>query len=303
LAASIFASLAAWAAWTWADLPDWTLAGAYAVSAALVWLALFGARRYGRFDRMRDGTVHALSWAPWVLAGGTAWLVVSERSTRLAAGEALVTTPEWATLVSIVAAGSAAITAEGWRLQKRYVQQAGTAGLLVSLLMTIAIGEPANVQAYAAPIGLYIVGTALAIRRSDELFGRHMDLHEGLMVIGALFIVLPPAAQGLEPGGEIYGLELIGIGLAFLLVGFVLHARWLVPVGVLAISGVAVRWLTGGFVAVPFWLILGLVGTGLLGFGTFILLQRERWDAWRASARSWWLRTTGAPELPEAPAG
>ena len=125
-----------------------------------------------------------------------------------------------------------------------------------------------------------------------------MDLHETLIVAGALFIVLPPAEQGLEPGGENFGFELIGIGLAFLLVGLVLHARWLIPASVLTITGVAVRWVTGGFVDVPFWLILGIVGTLLLAAGTFILLQRERWDTWRDGARNWWLETTTGPPPP-----
>jgi hypothetical protein len=129
-----------------------------------------------------------------------------------------------------------------------------------------------------------------------------MDLHEGLIVVGTLFIVLPPAQQGFNPGGEIYGFELMGIGLLFLFAGLILHARWLVPAGVLTITGVAVRWLTGGFVDVPFWLMLGAVGTFLLAVGTFILLQRERWDSWRTTARLWWLRTTAGVDSSEAPA-
>ena len=236
-----------------------------------------------------------------------AWIVLADRSETLLPGERLPETPEWGMLVAIIAAVSAAVTAEGVRLSNRYVQQAGTAGMLVSLLLAIAVADPANVQAYTAPIGLYIVGTALTIPRSDQLFGRHMDLHEGLMVTGVLFIMLPPAQQGFEPGGEAYGFELIGIGLGFLFLGLLLHARWLVPAGIVGVSGVAVRWLTGGFVDVPYWLILGILGTALLAFGTFILLQRELWEEWRDSARRWWLATTsttsdGEPATPDGPA-
>ncbi|MEZ4493790.1 MAG: hypothetical protein R3C29_10820 [Dehalococcoidia bacterium] len=301
LASAIYAGLTIWAFWTWAELPEWSLSGAYVISALVVWLALWGARRYGRIDPVRDSTVHALSWVPWLVSGGVAWSVLAARSESLDPGQRLQETPEWGMAVAILAGASVAVISEGWRLHRRYVQQIGTVGLLASLLMAIAIGDPANVQAYTAPVGLYIVGTALAIRRSDPLFGRHMDLHEGLMVLGVLFIVLPPAQQGFQPGGELYGFELIGIGLGFLIFGLLIHARWLIPCGVLTVSGVAIRWLTGGFVAVPYWLLLGIVGTALLAFGTFILLQRERWDSWRNTVQGWWLHTATQPQADESP--
>lgn len=298
LISAIYASLAVWAFWTWAEFAEWTLPGAYGASGALTWLALFGIRRYGRFEAMRDTTIHVLSWAPWIVASIVAFALLDDRAARLGEGEILAQTSEWGMLVAILAGASAALSIEGWRLHNRYVQQAGTAGLLAAILMAVAVSDPSNIQSYTAPIGLYLVGSGLTFRSSLPLFGRHMDLHETLIVAGALFIVLPPAEQGLEPGGENFGFELIGIGLAFLLVGLVLHARWLIPASVLTITGVAVRWVTGGFVDVPFWLILGIVGTLLLAAGTFILLQRERWDTWRDGARNWWLETTTGPPPP-----
>ena len=60
LASAIYGSFAIWAFWTWAELPDWTLSGAYAATAVVGWFALFGARRYGRFDPIRDSTIHAI---------------------------------------------------------------------------------------------------------------------------------------------------------------------------------------------------------------------------------------------------
>jgi hypothetical protein len=57
--------------------------------------------------------------------------------------------------------------------------------------------------------------------------------------------------------------------------------------GVLTLTGVGVRWLFTDS-AVPFWLTLGFVGMALLGVGTLLLFERERWDRARARIRRWW---------------
>jgi hypothetical protein len=115
-----------------------------------------------------------------------------------------------------------------------------------------------------------------------------VHVHEAVMLAGVLFLVLPPAEQSFEPNGGRFGLELIGIGLGLLMVGLLLHARWLVPAAIATLTAVSIRMVTGGWVAVPYWLLLGAAGTILILFGLLVLLERERWDAFRHRVVDWW---------------
>jgi hypothetical protein len=66
--------------------------------------------------------------------------------------------------------------------------------------------------------------------------------------------------------------------------------------GILALSGVAVRWLSvDRGETLPYWLILGLVGTGLLAMGFVLLLKREAWDRLRRRSARWWQDVPGLP--------
>ncbi|MFN0145140.1 MAG: hypothetical protein ACKVT1_01405 [Dehalococcoidia bacterium] len=75
------------------------------------------------------------------------------------------------------------------------------------------------------------------------------------------------------------------------------------PASILTFTGIAVRWVTGGYVAVPYWLLLGLLGTALLGFGMLLLFQREAWDRLRHRIARWWIEAPPAePGGPHSPA-
>jgi hypothetical protein len=161
---------------------------------------------------------------------------------------------------------------------------------MAAVLCGIAILQPANVQAYTLPLGLYLVALGLSRRNSPDFLGPHMSIGEAVTVAGILAIVLPPAEQSFEPGGSIYGLELIAYGLLFLAVGLVLASRWIVAGGVLTLSGVAVRWLLVYGARAPYWLTLGVVGTVLLGLGLLLLFQRDWWQQSRARIAHWWLK-------------
>ncbi len=285
---AMFAAAAARALWSWLELDLSTLPVAYAGTAALMWASLYVARFSGSLQTERGATIHALSWGPWLLAAASAAILLGDRSATLATGAALETTREWA-LVAVVLAGlSAAVLVEGVRLGLRTAWVPATAGLLLSILMLIAAEQPENVQAFTLPAGLYFAALGLSYRRSGPLFGRHMAGHETLIIAGVLLLVLPPAEQSFEPGGARFGFELIAFGLAFLGIGLLIHARWLIPSGVLTLSGVAIRWLTAGYVDVPYWLLLGALGTVLLSFGMVVLLARERWDKARERVADWW---------------
>jgi hypothetical protein len=286
--ANSFLLLALWAAWRWQDLDVQWLPLVLAGLAAFETLALTRLRRYTKLGTEPAAVVAYLSWGPWLAAAAVAGLLLNQERLDQPAGARVAESEHWAVATAVLAMASAAVVAEGMRLWRRRVWFPGSLGLLVATLMAVATQDPENVQAYTGPIGVYLVIISLTYRGSPALFGRHMEFHESLAVAGVLFLVLPPAEQSFEPGGGKWGIELLGIGLGLLALGLVTHARWLVPSAVLTVSGVAVRFVTGGFVTAPYWLLLGIVGTVLLALGMLVLLQRQRWDNFRHAVVRWW---------------
>ncbi|MCC6387022.1 MAG: hypothetical protein IT302_06540 [Dehalococcoidia bacterium] len=286
--ASAFAWLATWAAWQWRELDTAYLSLVYVAFATFEWAGFALLRRRARPGTESGLVVYFLSWSGWAVAALAAGIVLGQRQQALEPGAALVTTREWTLTAAVVAMSSAAVLAEGFRLGRRALWLPASAGLLAALLMAIATREPANVQAYTAPVGVYLIVIALTYRDTRSLIEPHLELHEAVMLIGALHLVLPPAEQSFEPGGGKYGLELIGIGVALLVTGLGLHARWLVAAALLTITATAARLVTGGYFAVPYWAILGIAGTALIGAGLLILSQRAAWDRFRVGVVEWW---------------
>jgi hypothetical protein len=296
--ANSFLFLAIWSGWRWQDLDTTYLPLAFAGVATLEWTALVALRRYTREPSEPNVVINYLSWAPWLLSATVSGILLSREQARLEPGASLVSTEEWSLAATVLGLLSAAVTAEGIRLKRRQVWIAGSAGLLGALLMAIATRQPDNIQAYTAPIGIYLIAVALTFRRSPPFIRDHMHVHEAVMVIGALHLVFPPAEQSFEPGGGKFGLELIGIGLGLLAAGLLLHGRWLVAAAILTLSATSARMVTGGLFTTPYWLLLGIAGTALIGFGLLVLLERERWDRFRHTVVRWWSSVEEAPVEP-----
>jgi hypothetical protein len=297
--------------WSWQELSAADLPLAYAFVAADLWLALLGLRTYRRDER--GLVVTALSWVPAAVALVVALSLVNQRGETLSEGISITQTREWAVLAITLAVCAGMVTAEGIRLRLRIVWVPGSAGLLLASLFAIAIVEPTNVQAYTLTVGAYLVALAFTYRSTAQLFGRHMQQHEGVLLAGLLLLTLPAAQQGWGPNGSRYGLELIGMGFVFLALGLTLYGRWAVAGGVLTLSGVALRWLAVYSTAVPGWLVFGIAGTVLIAVGLLLLFQRERWERFRHRVARWWLevpgdqgprppRGTGLPHQPAPPA-
>ncbi len=310
VAAGVAGTLAyAWASREW---PAWSLAVVYAGMAIATAAALTRWRDYGRSERSR--VVTALSTVPAALAFAVAITTVNWRGDQLSrlplAGRPdLVTTDEWAAMAGILVAFGAALFLEGLRLRLRVLAVSGTAAAMLGLEFAIATFQPENVQAYTAPLAFYLVGLGMTYRRSSELFGRHMYLHEALIAGGAAVLVLPGAEQALSPGGDKWGLILIAEAFLLLAAGFALSQRWLVVPGVLTIGGVGFRYFSTGSGKLPYWLTLGIAGLILLGFGVLLLSAREWWDRTRLRIGHWWLegdeesRPPPAPPAPRPPRG
>ncbi|MBI5948303.1 MAG: hypothetical protein HY875_09205 [Chloroflexi bacterium] len=309
-AAPVAAGTAGTLAYTWAarDWPVWSLAVFYAALAIAMAAALTRWRDYGRSERSR--VITGLSTLPGGLALAVVLGALNWRSDELArlspaARPDIATTDEWAAMAGIVVAFGAALFLEGMRLRLRLLAVSGTAAAMLGLEFAIATFQPENVQAYTAPLAIYLMALGMTYRQSSELFGRHMYLHETLIAGGAAVLVLPGAEQALSPGGDRWGLVLIAESFLLLAAGFALSQRWLVVAGVLTIGGIGVRYFSTGQGRLPYWLTLGIAGLILLGFGVLLLSAREWWDRTRLRIGHWWIEGSeeggGQPPGPPAP--
>jgi hypothetical protein len=277
--------------WAHTGWDTWLLALTYGGLATAATGALTVARDWKQSER---GTVVSLlSTLPWALAFVTVYIALGDRQRALTGSEVLVRTPEWATLVSLVTVSGVLVLAEGLRLHLKQVTAGGTLVLLLALELGIAMLEPGTTQAYTTPIGLYVMAAALYVRRSEPLFGAHMDRHEAMLFLGVALVVLPGAADALSHTSIRWSLLLIGEAVVLLAVGFLLAQRWLVAGGVVTIVGVAARFYTSGGYQPPFWLTLGIVGLLALAAGVVLLAAREWWDRTRDRVVHWWFGDEG----------
>ncbi len=292
LIAGPLAGAAMAALWNALDAPAWSLALAYGAAAIALFAALARSRTH-QLDNERAVAVALLTWAPALAAVGTALVALAVRLSSAGVSVVAVRTAEYYTLAAVVLLIAPLLAIEGRRLGTRLLDIPASAVAMAALLLAIAVARPPNVQAYTAPAAIYLIALGLIVRQSPSLIPPHLLVHELALIAGVLCLTLPQAAQSFDPGGEVWGLALIGEGLLFLAAGFVLRARWLVVAGVLTLSGVAVRWLLTNSATVPYWLWLGVVGLGLLVVGLLILLEHERWERLKLRLSRWWQRAPG----------
>jgi hypothetical protein len=283
------------------DLAMWQLAGAFALAGGVRALSLTPIRRYTGTPGERDIAVYILSaglplLALCVASGSVAEFMGGRTETGRDLMALVVARGDYRVLVAIVAMFAVLLAFEGARISSFRTMLAATGISVLALNLTIGFANPSNVQAYTAPIGVYLLGLGLGFGRNRPP-GDFIAWHEALLVAGAAFIVLPQVEQSFEPGGAAWGLAIMVEAFAFLAAGFLVRARWLVPVGVLMLTGAAIRWLVEYGGAIPFWLILGLAGTALLAGGIFILVNAEWWASVRHGAMRWWTGQ-GRPKPP-----
>ena len=293
VAAVALAGAAVGMAWPAFDWPAWTLALAYAAGGGAIFLAVTPWRRYG--SKLEPAATVVLSWGG--VAAGLAVTQLALTARIEGGGVTAVATVEYRTLTLLVLLLAPMIAFEARRLHRRWAYIPVSSAVMVALVMAIAVAEPTNVQAYTVPVSIYLGAVGLAVRRSEPVVGRHLMLHEAVLVAGAAMLVLPQAEQGFAPGGSIWALVLLVEGGAFVAISFLLAARWLAVSGVLTISGVAIRMLVESSDVIPYWLTLSVAGFLLLGVGVLLLLQREQWERVRSKTGQWWERASlGARE-------
>lgn len=279
LPAAPLIALAAALAWPIVDLPRLWLAPAYAFAGVGLLLAL---------ARWRRGADTPAAWTWGYLALGI--LVAISTLPDTTAARPLVHTPEYRVFVALLFLAAAAVAFEARRLHSTYGLLGASALTMVATLFAIAITEPANVQWYTVPAAVYLLAVGLLLGRTPRPLSPHISIHEVVLVAGSLALVLPPAEQSFEPSGGLWGLLVLLEGGVLLAVGLVLVERWLATAGVLAISGVAIRWLFEVGQTLPYWLTLGIAGMVLLTLGLLLLFQREWWERAITTLGEWWRR-------------
>jgi hypothetical protein len=228
----------------------------------------------------------ALEWAPMArigavaVAGFAALLLL----VRLDAGDL------W--LVATVAAWlGVALMLAAWAALARSRDLAVLAALAVvpALFAAIERLHPADGQAFAVPIGLYLLAVA-ALARRDRRPGRPWAA-SAIAALGLLVLLGTGIVQSLDRDRFGHALLTLVEGLALVGIGIAIRWRVLVVGGVAGTVVIVVRQLFDAVAALPGWAILGGSGLLLLGIAVALLLARarlaaagrgvaERWSSW-----------------------
>jgi hypothetical protein len=184
-----------------------------------------------------------------------------------------------------------ALVLAAWAALTRSRDLALTAALSLvpALAMGIARLHPADNQAYAVPIGLYLLGLA-AVTRRDRRPGRPQAA-TAIGTLGLVVLLGTGVAQSLDTQRFDYTLLTLAESLVLLGLGIAVRWRVLVVGGVAGTVVIAVRQLFDAVAALPGWAILGGSGLLLLGIAVALLLARarlaaagrsvaERWSSW-----------------------
>jgi hypothetical protein len=179
---------------------------------------------------------------------------------------------------------------QSWLLRRFEMAAGASAVLMVALLLEVGHFRPENVQAYTAPLGVYLLAAAFLALRMREPSEGLRALVGPLQALGAVVLMGPSLEQAWQDGGWPYALILLGEGLLLLGVALVLRSVWLVAASTGFVVLDALRYLFDASRALPNWAILAIAGTVVMAAGTAILLSRERWTDWQRTVQAWWNR-------------
>ena len=182
--------------------------------------------------------------------------------------------------VALVLAAWAAVTSS------RDLAVVASLAVVPALLGGIARLHPTDGQAFALPIGLYLLAVA-AVTRRDRRSGR-LGAATAIAAIGVLVLLGTGVFQSFDR--DRFGHILLTLAESLALVGLGIAFRWRVLVvgGVAGTVMIAMRQLFDAVAALPGWAILGGSGLLLLGIAVALLLARARLAAAGRSAAERW---------------
>jgi hypothetical protein len=174
-----------------------------------------------------------------------------------------------------------------------------SAVLMGALMLEVAHFRPDNVQAYTAPVGLYLLAIVLFASRYGRLPEELSPWLERLYGLGPAIVMAPSFLQSLDEGAWRYGLVLLLESLAFLGLAVFQRRTWLLSI---AVSFVVANGLHYLFFekTLPTWATLSAAGVLLMAAGTAVLSGKERWPAIQDALLAWWQRGGGRPRMGHA---
>jgi hypothetical protein len=188
------------------------------------------------------------------------------------------------------------MVALSWLERRTEIAAGATAVMMVALLLEIGHFRPDNVQAYTAPLGVYLLAVGLLSSRVRGLSEEVRGLIGPTESLAAILIMAPSLMQSFDENAWHYGLILLGEGLGGVGLAIVYRRPWLLgtATGFVVANGLHYLFFAGG-PALPNWAILSLAGTAVMAAGTAILLGRDRWMRWHRTVIAWWNQEPLAP--------
>lgn len=280
------AAVEAWRRHAGADLA--AIPFAYAAAAVAMYAGALAVRRERRrwSNALRGtGALYALL-AP---VAGFAILAYESENGLVGATAFEQTALYQVSTIAVAIVGGIALV-ESMLARRRWVIVPASAVLLVALLLQIARLDPANAQAYSAPIGVYLVLLAALGLSRLRLIPELEPAAVYVEAVGAGTIMLPTFAQSLD-GGWYYHLALVIESAAFFSAGVALRRRGLLTAALAFMVLLAGRALLDAVNALPNWIIVMIAGMSLLAIGMGILAGRDRWEQWQRTLLAWWTET------------
>lgn len=219
----------------------------------------------------------------WFLAGGL--------GDFLATGDlhSLVLDSAYGPVALAMGLCGAALAADAFMTLRRPTGYGASAVIMLTILMGLARVDAANPQAYAIPLGLYLLALATYVAYERDLGPIRMPAANALLAAATIVILGTTFVQSLvHPWRYIFfglaeGLVLLGLT-AFL------RRRYGVALSLLFVTLTALRAVFDAARALPNWAIIGLLGLVLLAVALIILLGRNRFETWGDTLSARWSR-------------
>ena len=229
----------------------------------------------------------------WAVAGPLCgcWFLAGGLGAFLATGDlhGLVLDSAYGPVGLGVSLCGAALAADAVMTLRRPTGYSASAVIMLAVLMGLARLDAANPQAYAIPLGLYLLALATYVAYERELGPMRMPAANALLAAATIVILGTTFVQSLvHPWRYIF----FGLAEGLLLLGVTafLRRRYGVALSLLFVTLTALRAVFDAARALPNWAIIGLLGLALLAAALVILLGRDRFEAWGNTMSARWSR-------------
>lgn len=158
-----------------------------------------------------------------------------------------------------------------------------------ALLLAIARVTPNNPQAYAVPLGIYLLGLSIYVAYEDELGPVRMPAANALLASAVIVMLGTTFAQSFAHPLRYILLGLVE-GLALLAFTLFLRRRYGVALSLAFLVLTVVRALFDAANTLPNWAVIGFLGLALLVGAVAILAYRDQFERWVEAAAARWAR-------------